>query len=95
VSSEQLMSFLSAVKQDDVLRERWQELGSVDAIITFASELGFSVETSDVESLLDASTLDDDDLAGVSGGWVDRAALDAEFADLGSPFVWDGSSPLW
>ena len=75
MSEEQLKSFLEKVKTDTSLQEKLKGATDADAALTIAKEAGFAITAEDIQSMDSATSLSDEELEGVAGGYGGSGAL--------------------
>jgi len=73
MSQEQLAALLTSLKDDIELQVKFKGAQDVDAALEIAKNAGFDVNKADLESLENATELSDEELEGVTGGWVGLA----------------------
>ena len=66
MSRDQLNAFLEKVKADPNLQEKLKAAADVDAVVSIAEEVGFSISGDDLKNA--QSELSDEELEGVAGG---------------------------
>jgi predicted ribosomally synthesized peptide with nif11-like leader len=65
MSRDDLQSFIKAIQEDDVLRERLGKINDYHELAAIAKEAGFPITVEDLQ--LDKSEISDEDLDGVAG----------------------------
>jgi len=70
MSEEQLKSFLEKVKADTSLQEKLKAAADADAVLEIAKEAGFAITAVDIQSMVSATSLSDEELEAVAGGGV-------------------------
>ncbi|WP_114992743.1 Nif11-like leader peptide family natural product precursor [Synechococcus sp. UW179A] len=67
MSEEQLKAFLEKVKGDTSLQEKLKAAADSDAVLTIATEAGFSISADDLKKA--KPKLSEEELEDVAGGW--------------------------
>ena len=76
MSEEQLKAFREAVQADAGLQEQLKAAGDADAVVEIAKAAGFVISADELKraqaELTDGAELTDEELEGVTGGFIGR-----------------------